>query len=237
MPTPDGSFIFVSYSSKDAHLVHLEIERLESNGYAIWFDQGELEPARFWAEDIREAIGACACFVVFITEDSVASANVCDEISQALKANKPIVGIYWDEVTLPSELQSQIRLRQTLDRHSMHASNYEDLLNTALSKYLAVAESRMDETATKGLLPSPPRRSSEVLPTIVVFGLLMLLLILFVLALVSFVMPYLPSTRPSDDLFNNRLVSLLAGLVFLSLGLACGAAAFAVFRTYLRSGK
>src|SRR5262245_19080249 len=125
MPETEDPYIFVSYSSKDARFVHPEIKRLQRQGYKIWYDQGDLQPARFWAGEIRQAIAACTCFIVFITEDSVISDHVCDEVDQALKANKPFIGIYWDNVELPSHLQKVVRTRQTLDRYSMHPSAYE----------------------------------------------------------------------------------------------------------------
>jgi hypothetical protein len=237
---PDGPFLFVSYSSKDASFVHPEIERLERQGYKIWFDQGELQPTRFWADEIRKAIEACGCFVVFITEDAVVSANVCEEISQALNEHKPILGVYWDDVELPPHLQSQIRRRQTLDRHSLHPSAYEELLSTALSEYIGVTESisnTHNDIPQEVPRPSSPRTPSDILPITVVFGLLMFVVLLTVLSIVSFVMPYVPSLRGSDDLFNNRLVGLLAGLFFLGLAFAFGAGAFVVFRIYLWGRK
>ena len=232
----NSPFLFVSYSSKDAAFVHPQIERFERQGYKIWFDQGELQPARFWAEEIRKAIEACACFVVFITEDAVVSANVCDEISQALTGNKPIVGIYWDDVALPSHLQSQIRRRQTLDRYSMHVSAYEELLDSAIAEYVEVTEPRIADTQEipRLILPSS---SSEILPAIVFCGLLLFVVVFVLLAFVTMVMPYVPSVRGDDDLFNNRWLTFLAGLVFISFALAFATGAFAVFRTYLRSTK
>ncbi len=237
---PDGPFLFVSYSSKDASFVHPEIERIERQGYRIWFDQGELQPTRFWAEEIGKAIKACSCFVAFITEDAVLSANVCDEISQALNENKPILGVYWDDVALPAHLQSQIRRRQTLDRHSLHPSDYEELLRTALSEYIKVTQplsNTIDDIFQEPPRPLPPRASSDILPISVVFGLLMFVVILTVLAIVTFAMPYVPSVRGSDDLFNNRFVGFVAGLFFLCWAFIFGAGAFAVFRIYLRGKK
>ena len=230
----NGPFLFVSYSSKDASFVHPEIERFERQGYNVWFDQGELQPARFWVEEIRKAIEACACFVVFITEDAVVSANVCDEISQALAGNKPIVGIYWDNVELPSRLQSQIRRRQTLDRYSLHASVYGELLESAIAEYVGATETRLADTQEIPRL-TPPQRSSDKLPMIVFFGLLLFVVLAFVLAVVVFVIPYIPSLRRADDPFNNRFIGAATGLFFLGIATAFAAGAFAVFRTYLRS--
>ena len=135
IPLPDGPFIFVSYANRDKRFVHVEIEHLERQGYRVWYDQGELQPGRFWDDEIRKAITACACFMVFITEDSVVSKHVCEEIDQALSENKPFIGVYVDNVELPARLQELVRKRQTLDRHSMQSA-YEGPLSTALSEYV-----------------------------------------------------------------------------------------------------
>jgi hypothetical protein len=230
----EGQFIFVSYSSKDSGFVHPEIHRLERQGYKIWYDQGELQPARFWAEEIRNAIAVCTCFMVFITEDSVASDHVCDEIDQALKANKPFIGIYWDNVELPSHLQKVVRTRQTLNRHSMHQSAYEGPLSRALSEYITVTApgSRLEDIAPPQSAPAVP--PSEALPKVVFFSLLLLVVIFLVLAVVVFVTPNLASAKSPDDLLNNRLAGVAAGISFLVIALGLGGAAFAIFRIYLR---
>jgi hypothetical protein len=237
MPAPEGPFIFVSYSNKDASFVHAEIKRLEREGYKIWYDQGELQPARFWAEEIRKAIAACTCFMVFITEDSMVSDHVCDEIYEALKANKPFIGIYWDDVELPSHLQKLVRTRQTLDRHPLHSSAYEEPLRRALSEYITVTAPRskmVHQELETTSLPSPTTASPDILPKVVFFGLLLLVLIFLLLAVVVLVTPNLPSAKSADDLLNNRLEGLIGGLFFTVIALGSGGAAFAVFRIYLR---
>jgi TIR domain-containing protein len=238
MPAPERPFIFVSYSSKDAGFVHPEIKRLERQGYKVWYDQGELQPARFWAEEIRKAIATCTCFMAFITEDSVASEHVCDEIDQALKANKPFIGIYWDNVELPSHLQKVVRTRQTLDRHSMHPSAYEEPLSRALSEYinLTVPESRLNhlEADIAPRLVPTAASPSEALPKVVFFSLLLLVVVFLLLAVVVLVTPNLASAKSPDDLLNNRLTGFIGGLFFIVIALGLGGAAFAVFQIYLR---
>jgi hypothetical protein len=237
MPAPEGPFIFVSYSSKDASFVHPEIKRLEKQGYKIWYDQAELQPARLWAEEIRKAIATCACFMVFITEDSVVSNHVCEEIDQALLADKPFIGIYWDNVELPSHLQKLVRSRQTLDRHSMHTSAYEEPLTRALSEYITVTvpRSKVDHQELEIAPPkSPAAASPDILAKIVFFSLLLLVLLFLILAVVVVVTPNLVSAKSPDDLLNNRLMGLIGGLTFTIIALGLGGAAFAVFRIYLR---
>src|SRR6185369_11674841 len=227
MPLPDGPFIFVSYANKDYDFVHLEIGRLKSEGYKLWYDQEGVQPSRFWADEIREAITACACFMVFITEDSVVSNHVREEITQALSENKPFIGVYWDNVELPAGLQELVRKRQTLDRHSMQSA-YEGPLSTALSEYVR------PEPKDDVLLPlPPPGPDPDILAKVVFFGLIVAALINFSLVLVVNIAPPFISKTPAE-LENNRFVGLISGINFAVIGLGLSGAAFAVFRKYLR---
>jgi hypothetical protein len=168
---PNDPFIFVSYANKDASFVHVEINRLKGQGYEVWYDQAELEPSSFWDEEIRKAIAACTCFMVFITEDSVLSRHVCDEIDQALTANKPFIAVYWDNVQLPEDLQTRVRKRQTLDRHSMHQSAYEGPLSKVLSEYISIKHA---PSHAKTPSRPPPIPSPDILPRVVLFCLMVL---------------------------------------------------------------
>ena len=235
MPIPDGPYIFVSYSNKDASFVHLEIKRLERQGYKIWFDKGELQPGRVWAEEIRQAIAACTCFIVFITEDSVVSNHVCDEIDQALTANKRFIGIYWDNVELPAGLQRLVRSRQTIDRYSMHQSSYEGPLRRALSEYITFTAPPTEPDLRPVLSARGP--SPDILPKVVFFSLLALVGLCFCLAVVVVITPNLLSAKSPDDLLNNRLLGLFGGIMFTAIAFGLGGTAFAVFRVYLRKRK
>ena len=227
MPLPDGPFVFVSYSNEDKGLVHAEIKRLKGHGYQLWYDQERLQPGRFWADEIRKAITACACFMVFITEDSVVSKHVCEEIDQALSENKPFIGVYVDNVELPARLQELVRKRQTLDRYSMQSA-YEGPLSTALSEYVG------PEPTDDIMLPlPPPAPNPDILPKLVFFALIVAALISFFLAVFVNIAPPFISRSP-EELKNNREVGLILGVIFVVIGLGLSGAAFAVLRRYLR---
>ena len=233
MPIPEVPFIFVSYSNKDAGFVHSEIRRFERQGYKVWYDKGELQPARLWAEEIRKAIAACTCFIVFITEDSVDSHHVCDEIDQALRAKKPLIGVYWDNVELPAGLQKLVRSRQTLDRYSMHRAAYEEPLSKTLSEYLPLTVPPHQESQiTPKLFPSVP--TSDSLAKVVFFALILVGVLSLFLAVVVVLTPNIISAKSPEDIVNNRLIGVVGGLMFLVICLGVSGAAFAVFRVYLR---
>lgn len=243
MSLPDGPFIFVSYARTDAYFVHPEIERLEKQGHRIWYDKEKLQPGTFWDDAIREAIDTCACFIVFITADSINSINVLKEIVRALSAKnakKSFISIHWEKVNIPDDFQKQIRnrgleipddlreqlrSRQALERYSLLKHEYEGPLSRALAPY---TQPGFEPPA----LPPPPARP-DTLPKIVFFMLALLAAIFVLLAAILVVTPYFASTLPGDPL-NNRLVGWLSGILFVVIACGMGGAAFAVHRIYLR---
>lgn len=230
------SFIFVSYSSIDSHFVHPEIERLESQGYRIWYDKGDqLQPSQAWADDISRAIKECSCFIVFVTQHAVESANVRIEIAEALEAGKPFICIYWEKVELPPEFREPIKKIQALERYSFSSREhqYERPLDSALSKYVAKTEPRKGRGH---LQPSRPptivRDEYELLPKLAVIGLLLVGVICVFLAAAGFLAPYL-SPLPGDP-FGVPWMGVLIGSLFLFMALALGGGALVVYLTYVR---
>jgi len=235
MEPSSDSFIFVSYSNIDSHFVHKEVERLESQGYRIWYDKGDqLQPSQLWADDISRAIKECSCFIVFITQHAVVSDNVRIEIAQALKAGKPFICIYWEKVQLPPEFREPIKKIQALERYSFSSREhqYERPLDRTLSKYVAKTEPQKG----RGYLPPshPPATvvRHELLAKVVVFGLLLLGVICTFLAAGGFVAPYL-SKLPGDP-FGVPWMGVAVGSTFLFMALVLGGGALAIHLNYVR---
>lgn len=238
MPLPDGPFIFVSYSSKDSDFVHAEIERLTRQGYAVWYDKGEIQPGLLWDEQIRRAIRACACFIVFITQDAVDSEHVRDEMGQALEAGKPFIPIYWEQVELPPGFEKPLRSIQALERYSMRRPEleYEAPLSKALSEYVKKIEPPhevRDEGLKTEAAPPADDRPPDTLPKIVFFALALFAGGLLFLAFVVALTPYFTSPTPGDPL-GSRLAGFMTSLFLTCVAVILSAGAFAVHRVYLR---
>ena len=235
MERSSGSFIFVSYSSIDSHFVHPEIERLESEGYRIWYDKGDqLQPSRPWADDISRAIKECSCFIVFITQHAIESENVRIEIAQALKASKPFICIYWEKVELPPEFREPIKKVQALERYSFSSREhqYERPLDRALSKYVAKTEPRKGRAYLQPSHPPAAVMKYELLPKLVVMALLLMGVSCVFLAAAGFVSPYL-SKMPGDP-FGIPWIGVIIGCLFLLAALALGVGALVVYLKYIR---
>jgi hypothetical protein len=236
MSLPASPFIFVSYSSKDSRFVHSEITRLERQGYKVWYDKGRLQPGRIWVEEIRQAIEECACFIVFMSEAAVNSKHVCDEIEQALKADKHFICIYWEKVELPPRFRETLRSVQALERYSMHRDEYEEPLARALAEYIKKPEPTTGEHVERlerESSPPPPHARPDMLPKIVFFALILSAGTCLFLTFVMVLIPYFASPFPGDP-FNNRLAGLVTGIFFLLIAVGLSVGAFGVYRVYLR---
>ncbi|MCE0499001.1 MAG: SUMF1/EgtB/PvdO family nonheme iron enzyme [Methylacidiphilales bacterium] len=124
-------YIFVSYSHKDGTEVFSEISRLNQHGYRIWYDEG-IDPGNEWTEEIARALEGAAYFMVFISEDSVRSTNVRNEINFALNRGKPFLAIHLADIKLPSGLELRMADIQAIYRWQISDDQYYRKLERAL---------------------------------------------------------------------------------------------------------
>ena len=84
-------FIFISYSHKDRDMVLGIIKTLYEAGWKIWYDEG-LTIGDKYDETLEEHIKNCSAFLLFVTENSLASVYCRkNEIPWAIQYGKPII--------------------------------------------------------------------------------------------------------------------------------------------------
>ena len=236
MLRPDEPFIFVSYSRKDEDIVDHEVQRIESQGCNAWQDKRELIAGNLWEPDIRKAIEACACFVVFITRASVQSPRVEKEIGDALAADKVVIWIQWEDVEWPDRFRDMITGIQAIQRYCLTTPKYEELLSRAVSKYNTCIKSRPEErkepSDVKRVLTAadPP---SNISWKVIYFVLVLLAGFFFLFGLAAMGTHFFATDDPRDPL-NNRLAAYLVGSFFTVISAGMGGGAFFVHRKYLR---
>ena len=96
----DKPYIFISYSHNDSEKVYKCINILQQNMCYLWYDKG-CYAGDDWAENIAEHLLGAQCFLVFISNNSVKSTNVGNELLMALNHKKHIIPVYIDDVKLP----------------------------------------------------------------------------------------------------------------------------------------
>ena len=126
----DGSYIFFSYSHMNTKEVLEVIERLQADGYNVWFDEG-ITPGSEWDENIAHHIDKCSYFIGYITNNYINSQNCRDELNYARDLNKERLLIYGEEVELPKGMQMRMNRLQAIyrDKYPDPEDFFEKLMN------------------------------------------------------------------------------------------------------------
>ena len=115
-------YAFMSYSHKDEDRIKPLIEKLQSVGCNIWYDEGIL-PADEWAETVAKKLSGATLFFLILSFNSVASQNVKREIYYAVSNNIPILTFYLDDVELSQGIDMQLGLSQAI--HTKNDIDYD----------------------------------------------------------------------------------------------------------------
>jgi len=117
---------FVSYAREDSVFSLKLGNDLKRAGANVWIDQIDIEPGQEWDSAIEEAVEKSPWMLVILSPASVASKNVRDEISFALKKEKRIIPVLYQACSVPFRLD---RI-QHVDFRSDYAQGLTRLLNT-----------------------------------------------------------------------------------------------------------
>jgi hypothetical protein len=99
------SDIFISYSRKDMEIVDRFTHVLEGAGMDVWLDREDIKAGNSWRVQIVEAIDVCEAFVLMLSANSAASANVHKEVILAQDSGRPTYVVMLEIVRLPAEIR------------------------------------------------------------------------------------------------------------------------------------
>src|SRR5689334_19571968 len=89
--------VFISHSEKDKRFSEAFLQALEARGITCWIAPRDIPPGGSYAEAILGAIEECSCLVLIYTRNCNDSGHVLREVERALKFEKNIVPIRFDE--------------------------------------------------------------------------------------------------------------------------------------------
>lgn len=96
--------VFISYSHNDRDTCNkIDAFLGRHEGFDVWFDRG-LTPGEVFRRQIVEVIRDSGYFIILLSESSVQSDWVIDEVEYAKKLHKKILPIWLENVELPDEL-------------------------------------------------------------------------------------------------------------------------------------
>lgn len=97
-------YVFVSYSHKDKDAVLEVINDLMLCACNIWYDTG-IHSGKDFNDEIATRLFHAECVLFMVTEASIRSEYVKDELNFAKSKQKPIYPIFLENVTLPLSLE------------------------------------------------------------------------------------------------------------------------------------
>ena len=109
----DEPYIFVSYSHRDMDRVLPIIQRLNEEGFRIWYDVG-IDPGTEWPESIAQHLGGSKVCLAFISKNSIESRNCRREIHYALSKNLGFLSVVLEPCEMSPGLELQLTAYQSL---------------------------------------------------------------------------------------------------------------------------
>ena len=122
-----GPYVFISYCRADKPEVENELDLLREMKTRIWYDTDAFGQ---FDKQIAHKIQGCSALVVFISEQSVRSDWVLNEVAFAQQKKKRIIPIFLDRASLPGELA--VRLARSDQIHRLDLT--EDLYRNKMQR-------------------------------------------------------------------------------------------------------
>ena len=140
--------IFISYSSKDSHIVHDYAKYLEKAGYQVWYDVKGLYTGAQFSQEIVNAIENSKLFIFFSSENSNKSEWTKGEILTAQKFKKQILPVRIDNSDYDKSLMLVLLPLQYIDCISHIYDDTFEELRKAVVKFIGepTSPSKTNET-------------------------------------------------------------------------------------------
>jgi len=100
--------VFLSYSRDDQERVLQLAEKLRAAGVSLWIDQGAIDAATLWSEQIVNALESAKVLLLFVTKAAVHSDNVAKEVMLVSERKGHILPVHLEPTVIPSVLKYQL---------------------------------------------------------------------------------------------------------------------------------
>lgn len=105
---PQPAEVFVSYSREDAARVSALVGKLRAAGVSLWIDQGGIDAASQWSEQIVNALESAKAMLLMVSGSSVNSHNVAKEVVLVSERKGHILPVHLAPTVIPSALRYQL---------------------------------------------------------------------------------------------------------------------------------
>jgi len=125
----------------------------------VWLDQTDIPSGRRWDEAIEEALAACNQVIVVLSEVSVASQNVMDEVSYAIDEGKRVIPVIIRACKVPLRL----RRMQYVDLTSEYDARVEKLVATLTDREASPQPAPTQHERAQRPVPDPQHKTGRTL--------------------------------------------------------------------------
>lgn len=122
--------VFISYSSKDAHIINRILKQMQDAGIEYWKAPEMIPAGSNYAREIPRAIDQCQVFVLMISEASQDSIWVEKEVDCAINARKTIVPLNLTGTPMTEMFRFYLNNVQTI----MYSGNEEQAMQQFLER-------------------------------------------------------------------------------------------------------
>jgi len=107
-PVAQPAEVFISYSREDAVRVRDLAGKLRAAGVSLWIDQGGIDAAASWSEQIVNALESARVLLLMVSESAVHSHNVAKEVVLVSERKGHILPVHLEPTAIPSTLRYQL---------------------------------------------------------------------------------------------------------------------------------
>lgn len=126
-------YVFISYSHFDSEEVLRVIKFLRDNHFNFWYDESTKSGIE-WADEISKKIKQCKQFICFISQNSIRSESVKDEIHIAWKYNINTIVIYLEKIELDGGLEMKLDRKQAIFKYKTDEYEFQRKLSLAITQ-------------------------------------------------------------------------------------------------------
>jgi len=123
--------VFISYSREDKDKVLALASQLRAAGVSVWIDQGGIDGATLWGEEIVNALESAKVMLLAITASAAHSHNVAKEVTLFSERKGHILPVHLEHTTIPPALKYPLAGIQHIEYyHGDPAENLKTILRS-----------------------------------------------------------------------------------------------------------
>jgi TolB-like protein/Flp pilus assembly protein TadD len=153
--------VFISYSREDKDRVLELADKLRAAGVAIWIDQGGIDGATMWGEEIVNALEGAKVLLLAVTASAARSHNVAKEVVLVSERKGHILPVHLEQTTIPPALRYPLAGIQAIEYYN---GDPDEQLRTILRSLERAGVKVEQPQAAKPAAPSADARAVRAAP-------------------------------------------------------------------------